>query len=79
MDACAASSAYAAQQPAGGVRFVGPEGGAVPAGKRMSNGATRVALGWYPRHPSFIEFVAREGARDWYTQSELAPAGMPHA
>ena len=48
----------------GTVEFTGAPGAS--AGKRMDNSATRSALGWAPRYPSFGEFVAA-GARDFYS------------
>eukprot|EP00873_Tetraselmis_striata_P042185 jgi/Tetstr1/462449/TSEL_007447.t1 len=54
-----------------GCTFTGapPEGGAA-SGKRMSNAASRAALGWAPKYPSFAEFCAA-GASDYYTTSGL--------
>ena len=59
MDAVAASGAYG-----GAAEFTGAPG--ADRGKRMDNSATRTALGWAPRHPSFVEFVAA-GAQDFYS------------
>ena len=52
--------------------------GAGGRGKLLSCAATRAALGWAPKYPSFAEFFAA-GARDWYYENEAAPAGAPHA
>lgn len=60
----------------GSVKFTGAEGPV--KGKRMSNTATRQQLQWEPRHASYVEFMEREKAQDWYA-SELVVAGMPHA
>jgi nucleoside-diphosphate-sugar epimerase len=38
--------------------FVGAEGG---AGKVLDCSATRAALGWQPKYPTFEAFVEREG------------------
>jgi nucleoside-diphosphate-sugar epimerase len=65
---------------AGEVMFVGAPGapGAGGRGKLLSCAATREALGWAPKYPSFAQFFAA-GARDWYFEHEAAPAGAPHA
>lgn len=62
----------------GAVKFTGAEGRV--KGKRMSNAATRAALQWEPRYPSYDSFMRESKARDWYAaQEEAAVAGMPHA
>eukprot|EP00887_Chlorella_sp_A99_P005444 scaffold1.g5444.t1 len=80
MDVCLASPVFATSPdgtPAH-VAFTGTEGPS--KGKRMHNGATRVALAWYPKYPSFGAFVTEGGAVDWYAQlGGAAPAGLPHA
>ncbi|EFN59122.1 hypothetical protein CHLNCDRAFT_18825 [Chlorella variabilis] len=73
-DMMAATLASGAFQ--GSVKFTGAEGPV--KGKRMSNTATRQQLQWEPRHASYVEFMEREKAQDWYA-SELVVAGMPHA
>lgn len=64
MDAAEASGAFE-----GAVEFTGEPGAS--RGKRLDNAATRAALGWAPRYPSFAEFAAA-GARDFYTTQESA-------
>ena len=77
MAATVASEAFAGQRYA----FTGAESDAGPRGKRMSNAATRQALGgWAPKYASYDAFMRQHGARDWYSQQEgAAPKGMPHA
>ncbi|GLC39271.1 hypothetical protein PLESTB_001649100 [Pleodorina starrii] len=55
------------------VNFTGsfPEGGSTGRGKRVSNSASRTALGgWSPRYPSFADFM-RAGGKDFYNTSGL--------
>ncbi|KAL6776570.1 CPLD52 [Auxenochlorella protothecoides x Auxenochlorella symbiontica] len=70
MDATMDLPRYAATA-AGPLRFVGAPGSSV--GKRMTNPATRRALGWEPRFKSFRAFMAG-GAEDWYLELESALA-----
>ena len=61
----------------GGCTFTGEPG--ADRGKRMSNPATRSALGWEPQYASFQAFMA-QGGRDWFSEhAEVAPAGAKHA
>ena len=61
----------------GSCEFVGAEGPS--KGKRMTNPATGAALGWAPKYPSFAAFMAETKGSDWYSETERAPVGAPHA
>lgn len=63
MSSLYASGAYPVEQE---VRFTGAAGSGAK-GKQADNSATRAALGWQPRWPSFKAFM-EQGAKDWYSQ-----------
>ena len=64
MEACISSGVFS-----GEFRFTGAEGDG-GRGKRVTNAATRSALGWRPKYPSFAAFMAG-GGKDFYTTSGL--------
>ena len=77
-DMCDAAVESGAYPGANKVAFTAAQPTGKGRGKRLDAAGTRAALGWAPKHASFLEFV-RAGARDAYTQDErLSAAGAPH-
>jgi nucleoside-diphosphate-sugar epimerase len=66
VDACLESGQFTGEVTFTGATPSGPSG----LGKRVANDATRAALGWEPKYPSFREFFMA-GGRDYYNTSGL--------
>lgn len=49
----------------GSCKFTAPHDSVSP-GKQVTNSKTRAELGWEPKYPSFLEFMAG-GACDWFS------------